>query len=119
MGKSRLESLVAQGTLNRRIPLKRDGVQCDAADQIPEETGHSAQQNTDRNEVISGRAAGNEKPCNPNGLHGSGAAGQIRTADLILTKDALYLLSYSSKKYAPLKGAYWRPRRDLNPRPPA
>ena len=27
-------------------------------------------------------------------LHG--AAGQIRTADLILTKDALYLLSYSS-----------------------
>ena len=26
-----------------------------------------------------------------------GAAGQIRTADLILTKDALYLLSYSSK----------------------
>ena len=25
-----------------------------------------------------------------------GAAGQIRTADLILTKDALYLLSYSS-----------------------
>ena len=31
----------------------------------------------------------------------SGAAGQIRTADLILTKDALYLLSYSSKLYAP------------------
>ena len=30
-----------------------------------------------------------------------GAAGQIRTADLILTKDALYLLSYSSKVYAP------------------
>ena len=26
-----------------------------------------------------------------------GAAGQIRTADLILTKDALYRLSYSSK----------------------
>ena len=32
-----------------------------------------------------------------------GAAGQIRTADLILTKDALYLLSYSSKVDAPLK----------------
>ena len=30
-----------------------------------------------------------------------GAAGQIRTADLILTKDALYLLSYSSKFNAP------------------
>ena len=30
-----------------------------------------------------------------------GAAGQIRTADLILTKDALYLLSYSSKADAP------------------
>ena len=27
----------------------------------------------------------------------SGAAGRIRTADLILTKDALYRLSYSSK----------------------
>ena len=27
----------------------------------------------------------------------SGAADQIRTGDLILTKDALYLLSYSSK----------------------
>ncbi len=25
-----------------------------------------------------------------------GAAGRIRTADLILTKDALYLMSYSS-----------------------
>ena len=31
----------------------------------------------------------------------SGAATQIRTGDLILTKDALYLLSYSSKVYAP------------------
>ena len=30
-----------------------------------------------------------------------GAATQIRTGDLILTKDALYLLSYSSKVYAP------------------
>ena len=30
-----------------------------------------------------------------------GAATQIRTGDLILTKDALYLLSYSSKAYAP------------------
>ena len=50
----------------------------------------------------------------------SGAAGQIRTADLILTKDALYLLSYSSKAYAPHNERHmWRPRRDLNPRPPA
>ena len=40
-----------------------------------------------------------------------GAAGQIRTADLILTKDALYRLSYSS--------IMWRPRRGSNPRPPA
>ena len=39
-----------------------------------------------------------------------GAAGRIRTADLILTKDALYLLSYSS---------IWRPRWGSNPRPPA
>ena len=37
-----------------------------------------------------------------------GAAGRIRTADLILTKDALYLLSYSSKLYAPyLKGHFF------------
>ena len=34
-----------------------------------------------------------------------GAATQIRTGDLILTKDALYLLSYSSKLYAPKFGA--------------
>ena len=34
-----------------------------------------------------------------------GAAGQIRTADLILTKDALYLLSYSSK-YGNSEGAF-------------
>ena len=40
----------------------------------------------------------------------NGAAGQIGTADLILTKDALYRLSYSSK---------WRPGRGSNPRPPA
>ncbi len=40
-----------------------------------------------------------------------GAAGRIRTADLILTKDALYRLSYSS--------IMWRPRRGSNPRPPA
>ena len=33
----------------------------------------------------------------------SGAADQIRTGDLILTKDALYLLSYSSK-HAPYSG---------------
>ncbi len=32
-----------------------------------------------------------------NGVSFHGAAGQIRTADLILTKDALCLLSYSSK----------------------
>ena len=30
-----------------------------------------------------------------------GADDQIRTGDLILTKDALYRLSYSSKDYAP------------------
>ena len=33
---------------------------------------------------------------NPKALKVSGAAIQIRTGDLILTKDALYLLSYSS-----------------------
>ena len=44
-----------------------------------------------------------------------GAAGQIRTADLILTKDALYLLSYSSKVYAPKKGAYVATEKGLEP----
>ena len=34
----------------------------------------------------------------------SGAAGRIRTAYLILTKDALYLLSYSSIKMATRNG---------------
>ena len=34
-----------------------------------------------------------------------GAAGRIRTADLILTKDALYLLSYSSIKWRPGTGS--------------
>ena len=34
----------------------------------------------------------------------SGAAGRIRTADLILTKDALYRLSYSSIKMATRNG---------------
>ena len=38
-----------------------------------------------------------KNPAFPTGKTGlSGAAGRIRTADLILTKDALYLLSYSS-----------------------
>ena len=37
-----------------------------------------------------------------------GAAIQIRTGDLVLTKDALCLLSYSSG---------WRPGRGSNPRP--
>ena len=36
------------------------------------------------------------KPLKSQGFQGFGAAGRIRTADLILTKDALYLLSYSS-----------------------
>ena len=40
----------------------------------------------------------------------NGAAIQIRTGDLILTKDALYQLSYSSK---------WRPGSGSNRRPPA
>ena len=40
---------------------------------------------------------GDAKNPRPRWGHGfSGAAGQIRTADLILTKDALYRLSYSS-----------------------
>ena len=44
-----------------------------------------------------------------------GAAGQIRTGDLILTKDALYLLSYSSKVYAPKFGAYVATEKGLEP----
>ena len=33
-----------------------------------------------------------------------GAVTRIRTGDLILTKDALYLLSYNSKDHAPERG---------------
>ena len=40
-------------------------------------------------------------PLKSEDFRGFGAASQIRTGDLILTKDALYLLSYSSKGYAP------------------
>ena len=36
------------------------------------------------------------KPLKSKDFRGFGAASQIRTGDLILTKDALYLLSYSS-----------------------
>ena len=36
------------------------------------------------------------KPLKPEDFRGFGAASQIRTGDLILTKDALYRLSYSS-----------------------
>ena len=51
-----------------------------------------------------------KKHSKPKVLSAFGAAGRIWTADLILTKDALYLLSYSS---------IWRPRWGSNPRPPA
>ena len=44
-----------------------------------------------------------------------GAATQIRTGDLILTTDALYLLSYSSKVHAPLKGACVATEKGLEP----
>ena len=44
-----------------------------------------------------------------------GAADQIRTGDLILTKDALYLLSYSSKDYAPLTRGIVATEKGLEP----
>ena len=44
-----------------------------------------------------------------------GAATQIRTGDLILTKDALYLLSYSSKVHAPIFGACLATAKGLEP----
>ena len=50
-----------------------------------------------------------------------GAAKQIRTADLVITNDVLYHLSYSSIFYAAdfhLRHK-WRPWRGSNPRPPA
>ncbi len=59
-----------------------------------------------------GRPGHKKIPLKRNGFKGIcyGAARQIRTADLILTKDALYQLSYSSK---------WRPGSGSNRRPPA
>ena len=45
---------------------------------------------------VSGFAVEKRKTPKPERLGVSGAAIQIRTGDLILTKDALYLLSYSS-----------------------
>ena len=67
-----------------------------------------------------------EKALNPLRFKAFGAARQIRTADLILTKDALYRLSYSSisvpegtMQTADAVVLKWRRGRDLNPRPPA
>ena len=45
----------------------------------------------------------------------SGAAGQIRTADLILTKDALYLLSYSSERTCPFFKGHVATKKGLEP----
>ena len=44
-----------------------------------------------------------------------GAADQIRTGDLILTKDALYLLSYSSKEHAPFDKGHVATKKGLEP----
>ena len=44
------------------------------------------------------------KKTSPKGLVFFGAVTRIRTGDLILTKDALYLLSYNSKVHAPRRG---------------
>ena len=45
----------------------------------------------------------------------SGADSQIRTGDLILTKDALYLLSYISKYYAPCRRGIVATEKGLEP----
>ena len=44
-----------------------------------------------------------------------GADSQIRTGDLILTKDALYLLSYISKYYAPYRRGIVATEKGLEP----
>ena len=44
-----------------------------------------------------------------------GADSQIRTGDLILTKDALYLLSYISKFYAPYRRGIVATEKGLEP----
>ena len=45
----------------------------------------------------------------------SGAATQIRTGDLILTKDALYRLSYNSISHAPDEGGMVATEKGLEP----
>ena len=44
-----------------------------------------------------------------------GADSQIRTGDLILTKDALYLLSYISESSCPLKKGHVATKKGLEP----
>ena len=44
-----------------------------------------------------------------------GAVTRIRTGDLILTKDALYLLSYNSKLYAPFTRGILATAKGLEP----
>ena len=48
-----------------------------------------------------------------------GAANQIRTGDLVLTKDVLYHLSHSSKSGRTIARPLWRPGTGSNRRPPA
>ena len=57
-----------------------------------------------------------ETTCNRNGYRlFSGAATRIRTGDLILTKDALYRLSYSSISHAPDEGGMVATEKGLEP----
>ena len=60
-------------------------------------------------------AAENKKRDTQTSVSFFGAATQIRTGDLILTKDALYLLSYSSKVHAPMFGACLATAKGLEP----
>jgi hypothetical protein len=62
-----------------------------------------------------------KEPCNLKitGLFAGAIAG-IRTPDLILTKDALYQLSYNSRfTFCESAKSKWRPRTGSNRRPPA
>ena len=66
-------------------------------------------------EVASSNGTNNKKGIDQTTDSFSGADSQIRTGDLILTKDALYLLSYISKFYAPSRRGIVATEKGLEP----
>ena len=83
------------GKINRTFQTETAGKQPGRHGKGAAHSHRPTQYDTDSNEVASFAQSIRKHPADwPGASHG--AASQIRTGDLILTKDALYRLSYSS-----------------------